>query len=166
MQRKLYQAVGLTALASVLVSTSAWGAMLAQDFVAKASVANKFEIESSKLALKKSESAHIRSFAQRMIDDHEKKAENLEEAIDDSDLDVEAKDKLDPKHEALIEKLQGVHGAEFDAQYASIQKNAHNEVVQLFTDYSKTGDNKELKEFATETLPTLKDHKQHVQALK
>ena len=44
----------------------------ARDFVHKASIANQFEIESSQLALDKAQSSEVKSFAQRMVDDHTK----------------------------------------------------------------------------------------------
>ena len=49
-------------------------------------------------------------------------------------------------------------GAEFDRAYHAAQLTAHNEAVALFERASKNLDNAELKNFATETLPTLKDH--------
>jgi putative membrane protein len=44
----------------------------AQDFVDKAAVANTFEIDTSKLALKYAKGDDVKKFAQEMIDDHTK----------------------------------------------------------------------------------------------
>jgi putative membrane protein len=50
--------------------------------------------------------------------------------------------------------------ADFDADYASLQVDAHNDAIKLFEDYSKDTDSvAQLKAFADETLPTLTAHK-------
>jgi putative membrane protein len=167
MHSKLLKSVlGASAL-TLLTSTSAFGAMAAQDFVTKASVSNQFEIESSKLAIRKSQNPEIRLFAQRMIDDHGKAAEELEDAVGDSDTKLEVADALDARHQALTEKLEAAaDGTEFDRSYLSMQKTAHAEAVKLFSDYAATGDDEEIREFASETLPILKKHKQHIDSLK
>ena len=51
-----------------------------QEFVTKAAGAGSFEIQSSQLALTKSQNAGITAFAQMMIDDHTKAAEGLKTA--------------------------------------------------------------------------------------
>ena len=46
-----------------------------------------------------------------------------------------------------------------------MQQSAHDEAVKLFSKYSKNGDNAALKSFAQETLPTLQDHKKHINGM-
>ena len=51
------------------------------DFLNKAAVGNKFEIESSRLALDKSKSEAVRTFANMMIKDHGEAAVKMKAAV-------------------------------------------------------------------------------------
>ena len=140
--------------------------MSANDFVQKASIANKFEIDSSHLALERSQNGDVKSFAQRMVDDHTTTGDKLKEVLESSKSQAEPADELDDKHQKLMDKLQRLSGRSFDSQYISMQNDAHKEAVKLFTEYSKHGKDPALKSFAAETLPTLKQHLNHVQQMK
>src|SRR5690349_10548755 len=85
--------------ASTSTGTQATHTQSVDDFVTKASVANEFEIESSKLALEKSQNKKVRDFAQHMIDDHSKAGEELKSTVSDASLDTATvKETLDDKH--------------------------------------------------------------------
>mgnify|MGYP003393133716 CR=1 FL=1 len=155
-----------TSLLGVIVVVSPAYAISTQDFVQTASIANEFEIESSQLALEKSQNSDVKKFAQRMVDDHTKTGEKMKEVLSSSDMKVKPADKLDNKHQKMLEKLKSASNDNFDRQYVSIQNEAHREAVDLFDSYSKSGKDIKLKGFASETLPTLKEHLEHVEQLK
>jgi putative membrane protein len=137
------------------------------DFVKKAAVANQFEIDSSKLALEKSQDADIKTFAQKMVDDHTKAGEAFTAAVTEGKVDsalVPA--KLDSKHQKELDKLSKADAKDFDKDYLKAQKDAHKDAVALFKSYSEKGDNEALKTFATNTLPTLEAHKTELEGLK
>lgn len=138
----------------------------AQDFVNKASIANEFEIESSKLALEKSQSNDVKKFAQTMIDQHTKTGQVLEKTLESSKSKAQATEELDDKHQKMLDKLQSASSKNFDSQYIAMQKDAHKDAVNLFSSYSKHGKDTALKNFAADTLPTLKEHLKHVETLK
>jgi putative membrane protein len=138
----------------------------AQDFVTKATIANKFEIDSSNIALKKSQNSDVKSFAQMMVDDHTKTGDKLKGILDSTDSSIKPADELDDKHQKLIDKLNAASGKDFDNKYISMQTDAHKEAVSLFGDYAKKGDDPKLKDFAGETLPALQEHLKHVKQLK
>ncbi len=137
-----------------------------QNFVQTASIANEFEIESSQLALEKSQNKDVKKFAQRMVDDHTKTGDKMKEALSASDAKAEPADGLDDKHQKLIDKLKSVSNDNFDNQYIDMQTTAHKEAVSLFGTYSKSGKDATLKDFASETLPTLQQHLEHVKQLR
>jgi putative membrane protein len=136
-----------------------------QDFVKKAASANQFEIAVSKLALEKAQNDNVREFAKRMIDEHSKANEDLENAVQSAKTDVEVPEELDTKHQKMLDKLESASNESFDTQYISLQKTAHKETVDLFSNYSKQGKDPALKEFAAQTLPALKEHQMHVKDL-
>lgn len=137
------------------------------DFVKKAAVANQFEIDSSKVALEKSQDADIKAFAQKMIDDHTKAGEDFKAAVAESKVDSALVPAgLDDKHQKQLDKLSKADAKDFDKDYLKVQKDAHKDAVALFKSYSEKGDNEALKTFATNTLPTLEGHKTELEGLK
>lgn len=134
-------------------------ALTDQAFVAKAAQAGMAEVELSQLALQKSKDDQVRSFAQQMVQDHEKANTELKSIAQKHGLQVPP--KTDSKHQQALEKLQGVSGAQFDAAYSKSMKMDHDKAVALFTDASKAERlNPDLKTFAAKTLPTLQTHHQ------
>jgi putative membrane protein len=138
-------------------------------FVKNARIGGAFEIASSKLALEKSQNPEIRAFAERMVTDHTKAGDQLNQTVSTENLTVNAPaspDKLNKKHRALLDKLRAAaNGAEFDRLYVQMQQQAHDTAVKLFAKYAKDGDNAALKSFAAQTLPTLEDHQKHINGM-
>ncbi len=135
-------------------------------FVTKASAGGMFEVKSSEVALQKSSDASVKEFAQKMVDDHTKAGEKLKMTATDEKLQGALSKKLDSKHQAIVDKLKATPAAGFDAAYIKAQKDAHMETIALFEQESSVGKNAALKTFADDTLPTLKEHKEHVMGLK
>jgi putative membrane protein len=139
----------------------------AEDFVKTASMANEFEIESSRLALDKSQNTDVRRFAQQMIDDHEKAGKDLQAAVQEATVSPESVTQaLDDKHQKIMGELREASGKDFNEKYVKVQTKAHKDAVSLFKHYSKDGEDKTLKEFASKTLPTLERHLTHVKEVK
>ena len=135
-----------------------------QDFANKAGPAGMFEIQSSQLALKISQSADIKAFAQKMIDDHTKAADDLKAAAAKDGVTVPA--TLDADGTTNMQKLQGASPADFDRLYVQMQTDAHIAAVGLYAGYAQNGQAGAIKDHATSTLPTLKMHYDMVLKLK
>ena len=136
-----------------------------QDFVTTATQSDMLEIQSSKLALQKSDSAKTKTFAQKMIDDHTKTSTELKGLASSGKVKVNAPSTLDKAHEAKLDNLAKLAGKDFTKQYDEMQVSAHKEAVSLFERYAKDGDNPELKSFASKTLPHLQEHLKMAQDL-
>jgi putative membrane protein len=137
----------------------------AATFLPVVAASNQFEIESSTLALSKSGSKAVKDFANRMVVDHNLAGSKFKQALTDAKLSPPP-EKLDAKHQAILDKLRAANGAAFDAAYIEAQTSAHIEAVDLFKAYAKDGDNPRLKAFAADVLPTLQGHLEHVKKLK
>src|SRR5690606_16864562 len=109
----------------------------AQEFVTKASVANMFEVDSSKLALEKTENDDVKAFAAQMVKDHTNTGEKLEKTLKSSNSAIKPAEKLDEKHQDLMNTLKKASDQEFDNAYIRIQTDAHKEAVTLFSDYAE-----------------------------
>lgn len=135
----------------------------AMEFVQKAGVANLFEITSSQLALQKAQREDVRSFAEMMVTDHTATASEMASAVSAAGLSTASiPQSLDTHHAALMAELEMAQPVEFDRQYIRMQKDAHDQAVALFQNYMNGGDNPTLREFAANTLPTLREHRERV----
>ena len=135
------------------------------EFVDKVAVSNKFEIDTSHLALKYGKGEDVKKFAQQMIDDHTKAGEDFKAAVKEAGIEPPA-DTLDLSHQATYAKLRVfTTEAGFDASYLSAQLDAHKHAVVLFRDYAANGPTPSLKSFAEKTLPTLEHHLKMVEEL-
>lgn len=136
----------------------------AQTFSRMAAMSNQFEIQSSQLAQQKARSAEVKAFAQDMIKDHQMAAQRMKAVMAKANAsgDMTTGSVMDEKHQAIMTKLKSASGAEFDRAYVEAQMQAHEEAVALFTAYSQSGDDPQLKQFASEMLPTLEQHREHI----
>ncbi|WP_347137459.1 DUF4142 domain-containing protein [Paracoccus sp. SSK6] len=158
-----YLATALLILAPMAPLTA-----LAQDaevappaFVEKAATSNMFEIQSSQMAQDKATDPALKEFAAQMITDHEKAGADLKAAAGDIPVPTE----LAPKEAEMMGLLEKAEGAEFDDLYKTMQVRAHTEAVALFQGFAENGDDADLKAFATATLPTLEEHKAHIEQI-
>ncbi|HEX2138379.1 MAG TPA: DUF4142 domain-containing protein [Woeseiaceae bacterium] len=158
-----------TIAALALASLSVQAQDKTQEFVEKVSVSNSFEIASSELALERAQSPAVRQFAQHMVEDHGKAAEDLKAAVEKSELGVGVRDTLDDKHAEMMQELGDATGAQFDQKYVEMQMAAHDEAVKLFEQYASHAASEDasssLRQFAEKTLPVLKQHDRHIEQL-
>lgn len=136
---------------------------ITQEFVNKAIISDLYEIQSSRLALDRFLGGEFKSLAQKIIDDHTKNIEKLKSLIET--LAIEAPSQLDDHHQDMIDQLQSATGEQFDAWYRNQQIAAHKEAIDLYQQYRRTGANSELRQFAENTVPMLREHLQMVRNL-
>ena len=129
-----------------------------QEFVNKVAISDMFEVKTGKLAAKKAKNDDVQDFGEQMVEDHTKTTEDLKEFVKDESIKVEMPAGMDERHKEQFNTLKDLSGADFDRAYVPTQVLAHEQAVNLFEDYSKSGDNDALKEWAGDTLPTLKGH--------
>jgi putative membrane protein len=152
--KRAFAAIGIAIFAA---SASAQSAPSTADFVKTAAISDRFEVESSKLALEKKVAAD-QAFAQRMVQDHTQTTEQLKHLVHSNKVKEQLPAALDDQHKQMLEKLRGESGADFSKDYNEMQLNGHKEAVALFEAYAKSGDNPALKSWAAKTLPHLEEH--------
>ena len=67
-------------------------------------------------------------------------------------------DELDDEHKAMRAQLESLSGAEFDLDYIQGQVVDHQKTVQLLEYEIGSGQDVELKSFASEILPVVLGH--------
>jgi putative membrane protein len=98
-----------------------------RDFVRDIAVKHMAEIEMGRVALQKSTNPEIKSFAQRMIDDHTSAAEALKTAVSGQALDWPA--QLDDKHGKIVDELTKKQGVEFDRDLLKAMIEGHQNLT-------------------------------------
>jgi putative membrane protein len=133
-------------------------------FVTTAAMTDMFEIRAGQLALRKADTPAFQDFAGMTIADHTKTSQQLK-PMAASLPGVQLPVDLDGALKQKIDQLGSLSGAAFESQYKAEQVSGHKEAVALFERYANSGDNPELKSWAANTLPTLRRHLEHAEAL-
>jgi putative membrane protein len=131
------------------------------EFASMAASSNMFEIESSRLALDRTQNEDVRSFAQQMIDDHTAAGEKMKQAAQEAGVEVPS-DMAEAEQDQFDDLRQA---DDFDEDYLDAQVEAHEKAVDLFEGFSENAEDGPLRSFAQETLPTLEDHLTRVEDL-
>jgi putative membrane protein len=125
-------------------------------FVREAAQGGMAEVELGQLALQNASSEDVKKFGQRMVDDHSKANDKLKEVA--SKEGITLAQRLDAKDEATKTRLSKLSGDQFDKAYMKDMVKDHKKDVAAFQNESSTGRDSDVKNFASETLPTLQDH--------
>ncbi|MBI6854653.1 DUF4142 domain-containing protein [Pseudomonas cichorii] len=155
-----------TSALALLISLAGQTALAAQDsddFVEDASAKGIAEVEAGKLAQEKGSSADVKSFADKMIKDHTAANNKLKALAESKDLEVSSDAQMMDKAKSMILELRSAKS--FDQAYANNQVKAHEEAIALFEEEAANGEDAELKAFAADTLPKLKEHLVHAKEL-
>ena len=120
----------------------------------------QFEVEASRLALQKAASGQVRDFANMMITDHGQANRDLENLA--RKKGIYPPTTLDAEHQSKLDDLRRLDGPEFDEEYRKLQIEAHDAAIQLFERASRECRDKDLRDFASSTLPKLQKHRSHL----
>ena len=136
-----------------------------KSFLKDAAEGGNAEVEGSKVALDKSGSADVKTFAQMMVDDHSKAEDELKGLASQKGVKVSDKPSIAERTETKM--LSERKGSSFDQHYAdSIGVKAHEDTIKLFQKEVDKGSDADVKAWASKTLPTLQHHLEMAQALK
>jgi putative membrane protein len=124
---------------------------------------DRFEVESSRLALAKSQDPAVRSYAAMLIRDHERMSDDLRDAVRTFER-AEPAFALVSHHEAWLQRLREA-STDFDPLYRDFQVAAHQEALELHQGYATAGDLPAVQRFAAGAAPIIARHLQQAQAL-
>lgn len=121
------------------------------------------EVALSKLAQGKASNAKVKEFADMMITDHSKANDELMALAKTKNIALP--DSVGADNKMKSEELAKKAGKEFDKAYVDVMLTDHKKTVSLFEDASKNAKDADIKAFAAKTLPTLKAHLDHINAI-
>jgi len=132
------------------------------DFVHKASTAGWKEVKAGELAEKKGVSPRVKAFGEKMVKDHTMANDKLMVLAKKKGWTSACAMKSSVPGDAMLMKAQG---KEFDRMYVSMMLNDHKEAVSLFEMEAKDTKDPELRMFAQNTLPKLKEHLEMIKSI-
>jgi putative membrane protein len=127
-------------------------------FLEQFAMANRAEIETGELAMRKAQNDAIRKFARRMTHDHSQADNGLAELAKARNITLP--DTPDAEQQMMQERLRKLSGADLDALYAEGQVTSHQKAATLLEWEIGSGENNQVKQFASQTLPVVFQHLQ------
>ena len=132
-------------------------------FIEDAAGDGMFEVEVSQLAASKATNPDVKSFASKLVDDHQQANNELVQIANSKKVELAAAPPRGKRRE--VEKLGKLSGAEFDKQYLrQVGLKDHEKDIKKFEKASKDVKDPQLKAWVDKTLPHLREH--HAMALK
>ena len=125
-------------------------------FLKKAAAGNMAEIKTAQLALQKSNNDQVKQFAQKMIDDHTKLADQAKPVAEQANVTLPTQPM--PKEQAMYSKLEGMSGADFDKAYMKGMVKDHEEDLKDFKKEASMGQDQQVKDLASQGEPVIQSH--------
>lgn len=136
-----------------------------QDYASMAGASDLFEIQSSQLALERTQNADIRQFAQMLVTDHQAATANLRTAAQQAQPAVTVDPQLNAEQQANMGALRAASGADFDRLYLQQQVPAHEKALAMLRGYAESGDVPALREHASTTAGPVERHLERAREL-
>ena len=126
-----------------------------REFLQKAAVLARREVQLARLAVAQSVGSDVRSFATQVATDQQPLADAIEALR-------RRKGATPPSAEAPAaeegSELTGRTGADFDREFVRVITDLHGELVSLFEQTASEAKDADVRELAGSALPTLRDH--------
>ncbi len=126
------------------------------DFMTKAASGGMMEVELGKLAAQKAQSKEVKDFGNMMVTDHTKVNEELKKLAQQKNIMLP--DSMSESHMDHVKELRDKTGADFDKAYMDLMVSDHEEDVDMFQSAADEMQDPEVKNFATTTVVSLRQH--------
>ena len=134
------------------------------DYIAKVHQANQKEIEVAQMALDKAESSRVKSYARKLLNDHQAADKKLMAYVDRKNLDrskVEAMSTggTTPGSTDAHSRLQNLSGADFDREFVNVMLDEHDKAIDMVKSARDAATDRELRGFYGSIVPKLEQHR-------
>ncbi len=137
---------------------TAGGQMQDHTFMMKAAEGGMAEVQMGQLAQQNGQSQEVKDFGQRMVTDHSKANDQLKQVAEQQKVTLPTSPSS--HDQAEYNKMSKLHGDAFDKAYAKMMVSDHKKDIAEFKREASMGSDPEVKNFASQTLPTLQKHLQ------
>jgi len=151
-------------------------------FLSQAREMNTAEVQLGEMAAGKAHDSRVKDFAQMIVKDHKQTLDKIQELWDARSRKAGNKTnqnvQVNAEHKRVSDRLSKLSGEQFDREFMGVMVREHQAAIKAFqlhshahgygttnkssskVDYMKDTDT---AQFATETLPTLREHLQKAQ---
>ena len=127
-----------------------------QKFLKEADEIGMTEVQLGKLAQDHAATQPVMRFGQRMVRDHSRMGNELRDLA--KSKGVTLPDKLDKKHQKMVDQMSSLRAGDFDRAYTKDMVSGHEEAIQKFEDEAKNGHDPEVKAWAAKEVKILQEH--------
>jgi putative membrane protein len=132
-------------------------------FVRAADQINLAEMKIGKVAEEQAKSEVVKKFGEKSVHDHSLMNKELRKIT--TKQGIALTEKLDAKHQDLLDDLTKLKAVAFDKAYTKDMVAGHEKAIELFENEAKTGRDADVKAWAEKCLPTLREHLKLAQAV-
>jgi putative membrane protein len=125
-------------------------------FMREAAMGGVAEVRLGRLAAERGSSDWVRTFGQRMVDDHSKAGDDLKQVAQNKGISLP--NEMSTESRALYRRLSRLHGAAFDHAYMQAMREDHQKDIQAFRNEARNGRDADVRAFADRTLPIVREH--------
>jgi putative membrane protein len=134
------------------------------EFVQTVANSDAFEIQSGQLAGQRAARDDVKAYGRMMVTAHQATTRDLSGVAPQVQLSAPTP-RLDATQQADLDKLKGLTGTAFDDAYLDQQTAVHERAVRAFETFVNEAADTPLRQWASQTLPTIRDHLARAQAL-
>lgn len=132
-------------------------------FIRSAAESDLLEVELGQLAREKAVSRDVREYAAMLVQDHRKTERELQRLA--NDMGVAVPGALTSAKREQLERLRAAGGDAFDRAFARQTLRGHREAVEMYERAARSALEADVRAYASERLPTLREHLRLAQAL-
>ena len=130
-------------------------------FIMEAANGGMTEVDLGKVAAEKGGSEEVKDFGNLMVTDHSKINDQLKSVA--SEMGVTIPEKVNATHQAMIDKMSKLSGADFDKAYVPAMVKDHKKDIADFEAAEKHVKNAVLKKFIEDSVPVMKEHLEKIE---
>jgi len=151
--------LGLFTLAAALPSATAATDSPPQttaSFLHHAAEGQQSEIDLGQLAVQKAGNEQVKQFAARMIEDHTKARQEVQQLASKGGIPLPS--QLGGSHKELAKQLSKLSGKEFDRAYITAMLREHGNEMKALEQHALVEKNLEVRQWAAGAVPVVKEH--------
>ena len=154
----LVRALGVAAILGFMAQPALAQAVPQQDqeFAQEAAEGGLMEVQLGQLAQQQAKDEQVAEFGQRMVQDHGQANKKLIAIAEQKAIQLPQ--ELPHDAQQKFDEMQQLSGAEFDQAYMDEMVKDHEKDIAAFEQQAQAGQDPELRAFAEEALPTLREH--------
>ena len=131
-------------------------------FVQKAADGGHDEVNLAQLAAQRATSSEVKSFAQKLVDDHTKVNSELMSLASQKNVKVDTDNDKDRTYKRLNKKS----GSEFDQEFVEHMIDDHEKDIKMFEKAASDAKDPEVRAFASKHVSDLRAHLQQAESLR